>query len=422
MNTTVLVKETLNPFEISQAQFETAADLLHLDEGLRAILKTPKRQLIVSIPVRMDDGNIQVFEGYRVQYNLTRGPAKGGIRYHPDVTLDEVKALAAWMTWKCATVGIPYGGGKGGVRVDPRKLSLGELERLTRRYATEIAPIIGPDRDIPAPDVYTNSQTMAWIMDTISMFRGHTELGVVTGKPLSLGGSKGRNEATARGCQFTTRAACELLRIPLAGAEVAVQGFGNAGSIAARLFHEDGATIIAASDSKGGIFNAKGFDPAAALEFKQREGSLVGFPGCDYISNEDLLTVDCDILVPAALENQITMTNADRIKAKIVAEAANGPTTPAADRILHENGVFVIPDILCNAGGVTVSYFEWVQDLYGFFWTEIEVNQYLERTMTSAFKEVAAMTDRYKVDMRTGAYVLAVSRVAEATRVRGIFP
>jgi glutamate dehydrogenase (NAD(P)+) len=389
---------------------------------MRAILKTPKRQLIVSIPVRMDDGTIQVFEGYRVQYNLTRGPAKGGIRYHPDVTLDEVKALAAWMTWKCATVGIPYGGGKGGVIVDPRKLSLGELERLTRRYATEIAPIIGPDRDIPAPDVNTNPQTMAWIMDTISMFRGHTELGVVTGKPLSLGGSKGRNEATARGCQFTTRAACERLGLQLRGSKVAVQGYGNAGSIAARLFHEDGAIIIAASDSKGGIYNEKGFDPVAALQFKQKEGSLVGFPGCDYISNQELLEVDCDILVPAALENQITMQNAGRIKAKIVAEAANGPTTPAADRILHEHGVFVIPDILCNAGGVTVSYFEWVQDLYGFFWAEVEVNQYLERTMMSAFRDVAATADEYKVDMRTGAYVLAVSRVAEATRVRGIFP
>jgi glutamate dehydrogenase (NAD(P)+) len=422
MNTAVMLKESLNPFEISQAQFEIAADLLHLDEGMRAILKTPKRQLIVSIPVRMDDGTIQVFEGYRVQHNLTRGPAKGGIRYHPDVTLDEVKALAAWMTWKCATVGIPYGGGKGGVIVDPHKLSLGELERLTRRYATEIAPIIGPDRDIPAPDVYTNSQTMAWIMDTISMFRGHTELGVVTGKPLSLGGSKGRNEATARGCQFTTRAACDRLGLPLAGSKVAVQGFGNAGSIAARLFQEDGAIIIAASDSKGGIYNAKGFDPVAALQFKEKEGSLVGFPGCDYISNRELLELDCDILIPAALENQITMENADRIKAKIVAEAANGPTTPAADRVLHANGVFVIPDILCNAGGVTVSYFEWVQDLYAFFWAEVEVNRYLERTMTAAFRDVAATADEYKVDMRTGAYVLAVSRVAEATRVRGIFP
>jgi glutamate dehydrogenase (NAD(P)+) len=263
---------------------------------------------------------------------------------------------------------------------------------------------------------------MAWIMDTISMFRGHTELGVVTGKPLSLGGSKGRNEATARGCQFTTRAACERLGLSLAGAKVAVQGFGNAGSIAARLLHDDGAIVIAASDSKGGIYNAGGFDPVAALEFKEREGTLVGFPGCDFISNKELLQLKCDILVPAALENQITMENADRVRAKIVAEAANGPTTPAADRILHDNGVFVIPDILCNAGGVTVSYFEWVQDLYGFFWTEMEVNQYLERTMTSAFKEVAATTDRHKLDMRTGAYVLAVSRVAEATRMRGIFP
>src|SRR5581483_1738600 len=379
MNTTVLVKETLNPFEISQAQFETAADLLHLDEGLRAILKTPKRQLIVSIPVRMDDGNIQVFEGYRVQYNLTRGPAKGGIRYHPDVTLDEVKALAAWMTWKCATVGIPYGGGKGGVRVDPRKLSLGELERLTRRYATEISPIIGPDRDIPAPDVYTNSQTMAWFMDTISMLHGHTELGVVTGKPLSLGGSKGRNEATARGCQFTTRCACEVKGISLAKATVAVQGFGNAGSISSELLYEDGARILAVSDSKGGIYSDAGLDPIAVMKFKNDTGTVVGFPGAGFISNEDLLELKCDILVPAALENTITLENVERIKARIVAEAANGPTTPAADKVMFQKGIFVIPDILCNAVGVTVSYFEWVQDLCGFFWTEVEVNQYLER-------------------------------------------
>jgi glutamate dehydrogenase (NAD(P)+) len=422
MATTVTTKEILNPFEIAKAQFEIAADYLKLDEGMRQILRTPKRQLIVSIPVRMDNGRIEVFEGYRVQYNLTRGPAKGGIRYHPDVTLDEVKALAAWMTWKCATVNIPYGGGKGGVRVDPRKLSLGELERLTRRYATEISPIIGPDRDIPAPDVYTNSQTMAWIMDTISMFHGHTELGVVTGKPLSLGGSKGRNEATARGCQFTTREACILQGIDLQKATVAVQGYGNAGSIAARLLHEDGATVVAVSDSRGGIYNARGIDPAAALKFKEQNGSVVGLPGCDSISNQDLLELKCDILVPAALENTITLENADRIQAKVVAEAANGPTTPGADKVLFEKGIFVIPDILCNAGGVTVSYFEWVQDLYGFFWTEKEVNAYLERTMTSAFKEVNQTAQQYQVDMRTGAYILAVSKVAEATRVRGIFP
>ena len=422
MSTTVITKETLNPFEIAQAQFNIAADHLKLDEGIRAMLKTPKRQLIVSIPVRMDDGKIQVFEGFRVQHNLSRGPAKGGIRYHPDVTLDEVKALASWMTWKCATVNIPYGGGKGGVRVDPKQLSIGELERLTRRYATEISPIIGPDRDIPAPDVYTTPQTMAWIMDTISMFHGHTELGVVTGKPISLGGSKGRHEATARGAQFAVRAACELKRVPLAGGKVAVQGFGNAGSIAARLLAEDGAKVIAASDSKGGIYNERGINPEAALKFKEETGSLVGFPGCDAISNKELLELKCDVLVPAALENTITLDNADRIRAKIVAEAANGPTTPGSDKVLHEKGIFVIPDILCNAGGVTVSYFEWVQDLYGFFWTEPEVNRYLERTMTSAFSDVYTMAEKYHVDMRTGAYILAVSRVAEATRVRGIFP
>jgi glutamate dehydrogenase (NAD(P)+) len=422
VSTAILTKETLNPFEIAQAQFDTAADHLKLDDGLRTILKTPKRQLIVSIPVRMDDGRIKVFEGFRVQHSLARGPAKGGIRYHPDVTLDEVKALASWMTWKCATVNIPYGGGKGGVRVDPKQLSLGELERLTRRYATEISPIIGADRDIPAPDVYTNSQTMAWIMDTISMFHGHTELGVVTGKPLSLGGSKGRNEATARGCQYTTRAACEVKGMSLKDAKVVVQGYGNAGSIAARLFHEDGATVIAVSDSKGGIYNERGIDPEAVLKFKEENGSVVGFKGCDRVTNQELLELRCDVLVPAALENTITMENAEHIRAKIVAEAANGPTTPGADRILHERGIFVIPDILCNAGGVTVSYFEWVQDLYSFFWPEQEVNKYLERTMTSAFKEVHAAAEKYKVDMRTGAYITAVARVAEATRVRGIFP
>ena len=422
MSTAVLTKETLNPFEIAQSQFDTAADYLMLDEGLRTILKTPKRQLIVSIPVRMDDGRIKVFEGYRVQHNLSRGPAKGGIRYHPDVTLDEVKALASWMTWKCATVNIPYGGGKGGVRVDPKQLSLGELERLTRRYATEISPIIGPDRDIPAPDVYTTPQTMAWIMDTISMFHGHTELGVVTGKPLSLGGSKGRHEATARGCQYTTRAACAVKRLPLKGAKVVVQGFGNAGSIAARLLHEDGAIVIGASDSKGGIYNERGIDPEAALRHKEETGSLVGFKGCDHVTNQELLELRCDVMVPAALENAITLENAEHIRAKIVAEAANGPTTPGADQILRERGIFVIPDILCNAGGVTVSYFEWVQDLYGFFWTELEVNGYLERAMNAAFKDVHAAAEKYRVDMRTGAYITAVARVAEATRVRGIFP
>jgi glutamate dehydrogenase/leucine dehydrogenase len=389
---------------------------------MRGILSVPKRQLLVSIPVKMDNGTVRVFEGFRVQYNIARGPAKGGIRYHPDVTLDEVKALAAWMTWKCATVGIPYGGGKGGVRVDPHLLSQGELERMTRRYAVEIAPIIGAHIDIPAPDVYTNEQTMAWIMDTISMMTGGAQLGIVTGKPIALGGSLGRAEATARGCQFTIREACKVLGINLNGARVAVQGFGNAGSIAARLLHEDGAKIIAVTDTKGGIFNPNGFDPAAALKHKGETGSVIGFKDTEFISNADVLTLACEILVPAALENQINLDNAHLIKARIVAEAANGPVTPGADRVLFDKGIFDIPDILANAGGVTVSYFEWVQDQYGFFWTDKEVNQYLEKTMVNAFHEVYEKAQQYKVHLRTGAYCLAVSRVAEATRVRGIFP
>jgi glutamate dehydrogenase/leucine dehydrogenase len=421
MSTAVLT-ENLNPFDIANRQFEQAADLLHLEPDLREILKAPKRQLIVSVPVRMDDGHTEVFEGYRVQHNIARGPAKGGIRYHPGVTLDEMKALAAWMTWKCATVNIPFGGGKGGVRVDPKQLSREELERLTRRYATEIAPIIGPDRDIPAPDVYTNPQTMAWIMDTISMFHGHTELGVVTGKPVSLGGSKGRTEATGRGCLYAVREACRVLGIDLKGAQVAVQGFGNAGSVAAQLLHEDGATIVAVSDSKGGIYDGRGLDPQAVTRHKADVGSVVDFPSGERLTNEELLALECDVLLPAALENTITLENADRVRARIVAEAANGPTTPGADEVLRDKGVFIIPDILCNAGGVTVSYFEWVQDLYGFFWTEKEVSHYLERTMTSAFREVHATAEQHRTDMRTAAYVLAVARVAQATRERGIFP
>ncbi len=415
-------EESLNPFAVATAQFDRAALYLDLDDGLRELLKTPKRQLIVSIPVKMDDGSLRVFEGYRVQHNVARGPGKGGIRYHPDVTLDEVKALAMWMTWKCATVNLPYGGAKGGVRVNPKELSRGELERLTRRYATEIAPLIGPDRDIPAPDVYTDAQTMAWIMDTISMFKGHTELGVVTGKPVELGGSHGRQEATARGCQFVIREACRTLGLALSGATVVVQGFGNAGSNVARFLHEDGARIIALSDSKGGIYNPHGIDPEAALAHKARTGALHGLPDTEAITNEELLELPCDILVPAALENQITRRNADRVRARLIAEAANGPTTPDADDILFERGIMVIPDILANAGGVSVSYFEWVQDQYGFFWPEDEVRRHLERIMTSAFHEVRATAERYRVDLRRGAYILAIGRVAEATRVRGIFP
>jgi glutamate dehydrogenase (NAD(P)+) len=419
---TAATKEVLNPFEIATKQFDTAAEHLKLEPWLRDVLKAPKRQLIVSIPTKMDDGSIHVFEGYRVQHSMARGPAKGGIRYHPDVTLDEVKALASWMTWKCATVNIPYGGGKGGVVCDPKKMSQRELENMTRRFAFEISVIIGPERDIPAPDVYTNAQTMAWIMDTYSMTAGETVLGVVTGKPLPIGGSQGRNEATARGCQFVIREACKERKIALRGAKVAVQGFGNAGSIAARLLREDGATIIAVSDSRGGILSPKGLDIPAVEAHKERTGTLKGYAEADVISNERLLELECDILVPAALENQITTENAGRVRAKIVAEAANGPTTPGADDILHKNGVFLIPDILANAGGVTVSYFEWVQSLQSFFWEEKQVNEHLEKIMTRSFHEVLTIAKNYGVHMRTAAYILGVGRVAEATRIRGIYP
>jgi len=418
----VLVKETLNPFEIAQKQFDTAADHLKLESWLRDVLRRPKRQLIVSLPTKMDDGSIKVFEGYRVQHNLARGPAKGGIRYHPNVTLDEVKALASWMTWKCATVNIPYGGGKGGVVCNPKSMSQHELEGMTRRYASEISVIIGPERDIPAPDVYTNAQTMAWIMDTYSMTVGSTQLGVVTGKPLQIGGSQGRSEATARGCQFVIREACREKKVALKGARVAVQGFGNAGSVAARLLSEDGASIIAVSDSSGGIVNTRGLDIKKVQAHKDETGSLRGYREAEPISNEKLLELECEVLVPAALENQITVENAPRVRAKIVAEAANGPTTPGADEILSRNGVFLIPDILANAGGVTVSYFEWVQSLQAFFWEEAQVNHHLEKVMTRAFSEVLTIVRKFNVHMRTAAYILAVGRVAEATRIRGIYP
>jgi glutamate dehydrogenase (NAD(P)+) len=417
-----MAQESLNPFEIAQRQFDTAAEKLGLDDGMREVLRNPKRQLIVSIPTLMDDGSLKVFEGFRVQHNIARGPAKGGIRYHPKVTLDEVKALASWMTWKCATVNIPYGGGKGGVTCDPKRMSRGELERMTRRYASEISLIIGPDRDIPAPDVYTDGQTMAWIMDTYSMTMGYSSLGVVTGKPMSLGGSAGRNEATARGTLFCIREACQVIRRPLRGATVAVQGYGNAGNISARLLRDDGARVVAVSDSRGGTYNSRGLDLAAVDEHKSKTGSVVGLKGAERITNDELLEVKCDILVPAALENQITLKNAARIRARIVGEAANGPTTPGADRVLKDHGIFVIPDILCNAGGVTVSYFEWAQNLQGFFWDEAQVNKELEKFMKRAFHEVHLTSRTHKTDMRTAAYILAVGRVAEATRVRGLFP
>ena len=414
--------EELNPFRIAMRQFDTAAEKCGLEPGLREVLRRPRRALSLSLPVKMDDGTIKVFDAYRVQHSNARGPCKGGIRYHPGVTFDEVKALASWMTWKCAIVNIPFGGAKGGIVCDPRRMSKDELERLTRRYAYEISPIIGPHQDIPAPDVYTDSQVMAWIMDTYSMTHGASSPSVVTGKPTFLGGSFGRNEATARGCLFVIRSACEVTGIKLNHATVAIQGFGNAGAIAAELVGQAGATIIAVSDSRGGILNRAGFDVKALLEHKAKTGSVMGFPNSDPISTEALLELQCDILIPAALENQITLENVDLIKARIVAEAANGPTTPDADSILHQRGVMVIPDILANAGGVTVSYFEWVQDLQELFWDEDDVNRRLERVMVKAFVDVHATAKKYNVDMRTGAYILAIDRVATATRSRGIWP
>jgi len=415
-------REDLNIFRISQIQFDIAAEHLKLDAGLRQLLRTPKRVMEVSVPTKMDNGQVKVFSGYRVQHNIARGPAKGGVRYHPGVTLDEVKALAMWMTWKTATVNIPFGGAKGGIICDPKRMSKSELERMTRRYTSEILPIIGPERDIPAPDVYTDSQTMAWMMDTYSMTVGYSVPGVVTGKPVALGGSEGRNEATARGCLFVAEEACKAKKMNLRGATVAIQGFGNAGSIAARLFAEKKAKVIAISDSRGGVYNTRGIDPYKAVRYKERSGTVVGMPGTSRISNDDLLTMKCDILIPAALENVITLNNADQIKAKIIAEAANGPTTPHADEALTKRGIMVLPDILANSGGVTTSYFEWVQDLQNFFWTEAEVNAKLETVMKRAFHEVHENARKYHVHMRTAAYILAVGRVADATVLRGLFP
>ena len=415
-------REDLNPFRIAQMQFDMAAEYLKLDPGLRQILRTPKRVMEVSIPVKMDNGQTKVFTGFRVQHNVSRGPAKGGLRYHPNVTVDEVKALAAWMTWKTATVNLPYGGAKGGVVCDPKRMSKGELERMTRRYAAEIQPIIGPEVDIPAPDVYTDSQTMAWIMDTYAMTVGHAAPGVVTGKPVSIGGSEGRMDATGRGVLFVTEEACKVKKINLRGATVAIQGFGNVGSAVARLFAEKKAKIVAISDSRGGVHNPRGIDPLRALRYKERSGTVVGMPGASRISNDELLALKCDILVPAALENVITLHNADQIKAKIVAEAGNGPTTPHADEILSRKGVFVVPDILANAGGVTVSYFEWAQDLQGFFWQVQEVNSKLEFVMRRAFNDVHETMRKFHVYPRAAAYILAVGRVADATLVRGLFP
>jgi glutamate dehydrogenase (NAD(P)+) len=420
--TTEHVEATTNAWEVAQHQFDLAAEMLNLDPGLRRVLREPRRELTVHFPVHMDDGSVEVFTGYRVQHNLGRGPAKGGIRFHQDVSLDEVKALAMWMTWKCAVVGIPYGGGKGGVVVDPKKLSKKELEGLSRRFFTEIEVLVGPERDIPAPDVNTTPQVMAWFMDTYSMHVGYTVPGVVTGKPISLGGSEGRNEATARGCVYTIVEAAKHLGMDLRSSTVVVQGYGNAGSIAAQLMRDEGSTIIAVSDSTGGIRNRAGLDPDRVRAWKQEHGTVQGFPGAEDITNAELLETECDVLIPAAYENQITIRNAHRIKTRIIAEAANGPTTPEADEILHEHGVFMIPDILANAGGVTVSYFEWVQDLNRDHWTEVEVNAKLKVIMVQAFNEVLASSQKHNVHMRTGAYLNAVQRVADASALRGLYP
>ena len=411
-----------NVWHMAQRQLDEVASLIGLDENLHAYLREAKRILTVSVPVGMDNGKLKVFEGYRVQHNLSRGPGKGGIRFHPDVTLDEVKALAMWMTWKCALANIPFGGAKGGVICDTKSMSIKEIENLTRRYTSEISIIIGPEKDIPAPDVYTTPQIMAWIMDTFSMQHGYSIPGVVTGKPITIGGSLGRDKATARGLLYVTNEALKELGIARNGARVAIQGFGNAGMHAAELMAADGYSVVAVSDSRGGVANPKGLDVAGLITFKQETGTVAGFSGGERISNKDVLEYACDVLVPAALEKVITRENAPRIQAKVVAEAANGPTMPDADQILYDRGIMVLPDILANAGGVSVSYFEWVQDLQENFWEEDEVNERLKRKMVRAFRETLEQSKKYKTDMRHGAYVVAVGRVAEATKLRGVYP
>lgn len=416
------VQAEKNVWEMAQQQLDDVARLVGLNESIHGYLREPKRVLEVSVPVRMDNGVFRMFKGYRVQHNMARGPSKGGIRYHPDVSLDEVKALAMWMTWKCSLVNIPFGGAKGGVICDPKSMSMQELENLTRRFTSEISIIIGPEKDIPAPDVYTTPQVMAWIMDTYSMQKGYSVPGVVTGKPVSIGGSLGRDKATARGCLFVVDEAMRVKGIPFGDARVAIQGFGNAGMHAADLMQKAGYTIVAVSDSQGGVANPKGLDVSGVIAHKTETGSVVGFTGGERISNKDVLEYDCEVLVPAALEKVITAENARHIRAKIIAEAANGPTLPEADRVLFDRDIMVLPDILANAGGVAVSYFEWVQDLQETFWEEDEINERLKRKMTRAFKETYDQAERLQTDMRHGAYAVAVSRVAEATKLRGLYP
>lgn len=412
------LEENLNPFAHAQQQIDNAASILKLPSHIAEILKKPKRVLTVCFPVKMDDGTTRVFEGYRSQHNDAIGPTKGGIRFHPDVTLDEVKALSMWMSFKCGVVGLPYGGGKGGVICDPHKLSKGELERLSRGFMEAIADIVGPEKDIPAPDVYTTPQIMGWMMDTYSRLKGRYSPGVITGKPLIIGGSKGRNEATAQGCVYTILEALKDLKLPVEKATVAIQGYGNAGRITADILSKLGCTIVAVSDSTGGIFNPDGLDIAEVDRLKD-SGSIQGYGPKKQISNKDLLELDVDILVPAALENVITRANADHVKAKIIAEAANGPTTPEADLILKEKGIIVIPDILANAGGVTVSYFEWVQNLMNFYWSEEEVNEKLYARMVSSYQAVRNLSQDYGTDLRTGAYMISILRITEAMKARG---
>jgi glutamate dehydrogenase (NAD(P)+) len=410
-----------NPFEAMMSRFDYAAQRLSLDPGLYKVLRTPEKQIIVSVPVVRDNGEVEVYTGYRVLYNTSRGPAKGGIRFDTAVTLDEVKALAAWMTWKCAVVNIPFGGAKGGVSCDPFQLSNGELERITRRYTSAIIETLGPDSDVPAPDVNTNERVMAWIMDTYSMHKRHTVTAVVTGKPVEMGGSLGRREATGRGCMLVTREALKRLRMPIEGTRVVVQGFGNVGSVAAQLMENLGMRVVAVSDKSGGIYNPDGLRIRDVLQHTRQRRFLSDYKEADHISNDDLLTLDCEVLVPAAMENVITSHNAGAIKARIICEGANGPTTANADKILEQNGVFVIPDILANAGGVTVSYFEWVQDRGGYFWDEDTVNQRLERIVVESFEQVAGMAGRHGINLRIGAYMLAIERVAAVHRLRGMY-
>ena len=403
-------------------EFNVAARIINLEPGVWNILTHPKRQVIVSCPVQMDNGEIEVFTGYRVQYNITLGPAKGGIRYHPDVSLDEVTALAAWMTWKCAVAHIPFGGGKGGIVCDPTKMSRREIEALTRRYVAEIVDLIGPEKDVPAPDVNTNDQIMAWVMDTYSMHVGHTATAVVTGKPVEMGGSLGRREATGRGVMIVTAEAAKHVGLDINTLTIAVQGFGNVGSVSADLLSKAGAKIVAVTDWKGGVHNPKGLDIPKLIEYAAAHGKSVhGFSGGEPLAQDKLWSLDVDVLIPAALENQITMQNAPQIKAKIITEGANGPTTPDAHKYLHEKGVFVIPDILANAGGVTTSYFEWVQDRYGYFWEEKDVNERLEKKMCEAFEDVLRTSLKYKVDLRTAAYIVAIQRVGTVTKMRGMY-